>query len=488
MRFIPTPLRGAFLIEPTPHDDERGCFAHTSCADEFASRGLVAHWPQCNVSFNKAAGTLRGMHYQADPCPEVKLVRCTRGAAFDVIADVRPSSPTYGKWFAAELTADNRRALYVPAGFAHGFQTLCDDTELFYQMSERYFPELARGVRWDDAALGIDWPACPRRTLSPRDEALPALPPRPRLLVTGATGFVGMACLRQLAAAGLSVHAVARSRRGPLPGGVTFHAADLLDAEQTARLIDDVRPTHLLHLAWVATPGVYWTSPDNALWAEASAHLLRCFAERGGRRAVLAGTCAEYDWTKAGVCHETRTPVAPATPYGKAKDRLRRWAEAFAGRAGVDLAWARLFFVYGPGEAAGRLVPAVAAAALGGVPAECSPGLQERDFLHVEDAADALLSLTFGGTTGPVNVGSGRPVAVRHVAADVAGAAGRPELLKLGAKPAAPGEPPLLVADTTRLREEVGWSPRIELTPGLKQTVAWWRQRNALERGEAKCA
>src|SRR5262249_37299850 len=222
------------------------------CLDEFADHGLNTTWVQCNVSYNRRAGTLRGLHYQADPRPEIKLVRCTRGAAFDVIADVRPASPTYGRWFAAELTAENRRALYVPAGFAHGFQTLSDDAELFYQMSERYHPELARGVRWDDRALGVAWPDCAARVISPRDQALPGLPPRPRLLITGATGFVGAACVRRASELGLATHAVARSFRGALPAGVTAHAADLLDAEQTSNLVDAVRPTHLLHLAWIA--------------------------------------------------------------------------------------------------------------------------------------------------------------------------------------------------------------------------------------------
>src|SRR5262249_47292497 len=221
-----------------------------------------------------------------------------RGAAFDVIADVRPASPTYGRWFAAELTAENRRALYVPAGFAHGFQTLSDDAELFYQMSERYYPELARGVRWDDAALGVTWPDCAVRIISPRDQALPGLPPRPRLLITGATGFVGAACVRRASELGLATHAVARSFRGALPAGVTAHAADLLDSEQASNLIDAVRPTHLLHLAWIATPGAYWTSPENERWTDASAHLLRRFAEQGGRRAVGAGRRARYDWAK----------------------------------------------------------------------------------------------------------------------------------------------------------------------------------------------
>jgi dTDP-4-dehydrorhamnose 3,5-epimerase len=176
MRFLPTTLAGAYVTEPEPREDERGLFARTYCRDEFAAHGLNTTWVQCNVSYNRLKGTLRGMHWQAEPHAEVKLVRCTRGAAFDVIADLRPGSPTYRHWVGVELTADNRRSVYVPAGFAHGFQTLTDDTELFYQMSEFYHPDLARGARWDDPALGIEWPTVERRILAGRDQSFPDLP------------------------------------------------------------------------------------------------------------------------------------------------------------------------------------------------------------------------------------------------------------------------------------------------------------------------
>ncbi|MBM3981665.1 MAG: dTDP-4-dehydrorhamnose 3,5-epimerase [Planctomycetes bacterium] len=171
-----TVLPGVFVIEVEPRADARGLFARTYCAEEFAARGLCTTWPQCNVSFNTKAGTLRGMHWQAAPHEEVKLVRCTAGAALDVVADLRVGSPTYKKWVAVELTAENRRAVYIPGGFAHGFQTLVDGTELFYQMSAFYVPEAARGARWDDPALNIEWPACAGRVIAPRDLAFPDLP------------------------------------------------------------------------------------------------------------------------------------------------------------------------------------------------------------------------------------------------------------------------------------------------------------------------
>ena len=172
MIFSPTPLDGAFVVEPEPREDTRGLFARTWCQRELAARGLDARLAQCSTSFNKRKGTLRGMHYQAAPLGETKLVRCTRGSMYDVIVDLRPDSPTFTRWFGAMLSADNRKAMYVPVGFAHGFQTLEDDTEDFYQISEFYSPDHARGVRWDDPAFGILWPA-DGRTIVEHDRGYP---------------------------------------------------------------------------------------------------------------------------------------------------------------------------------------------------------------------------------------------------------------------------------------------------------------------------
>ena len=171
MIFSPLPLAGAFLVEIEPRHDDRGLFARTYCSQEFASHGLPS-FVQCNTSFNSRRGTLRGLHFQAEPRPEGKLVRCTRGAIFDVMVDLRRASPTYRKWYGAELTEDNRTALFIPAGFAHGFQTLQDNCEIFYQMSEYYDGSLARGVRWNDPSLAISWPILPP-IMSDRDASYP---------------------------------------------------------------------------------------------------------------------------------------------------------------------------------------------------------------------------------------------------------------------------------------------------------------------------
>ena len=169
MIFRETKLKGAFIIEPERLEDERGFFAHTFCQGEFGTHGLNTRFAQCNISFNKRKGTLRGMHYQVAPYEEAKLVRCTMGAIYDVIIDLRPESLTFKQWMAVELTAENRRMLYIPEGFAHGFQTLEGNTEVFYQMSEFYHPECARGVRWDDPAFGIQWPIKEEMIISSRD-------------------------------------------------------------------------------------------------------------------------------------------------------------------------------------------------------------------------------------------------------------------------------------------------------------------------------
>lgn len=174
MKFARTSLPGVYLIELELREDERGFLARTYCEKEFAEHGLNTRWPQCNLTLTKTRGMIRGMHFQAQPKPEIKLIRCAAGAIYDVLVDARRDSPAFGKWEAFELSAESRRLLYVPGGIAHGFQCLTDNCEVFYQMSENYFPELARGVRWDDPEVGIRWPIADA-ALSQRDRNLPLL-------------------------------------------------------------------------------------------------------------------------------------------------------------------------------------------------------------------------------------------------------------------------------------------------------------------------
>ena len=298
-----------------------------------------------------------------------------------------------------------------------------------------------------------------------------------RVIVTGASGFVGRRALAALVERGFEVHAVARGGAPPdAPAEVTWHAADLLDGDARRALVDAVRASHLLHLAWYAEPGAFWAARENASWVAATVALADEFALAGGARAVLAGTCAEYDWSAPQPMAEDG-PLAPATYYGVCKDATRRVVAGLAERAGLRLAWGRIFFLYGPQEDERRLVASVARALVAGERAATSAGTQRRDFLHVDDVAGAFAALVDCDVTGAVNIASGEAVAVRDIVASLGRAAGRPDLLDVGALASRPDDPPLLAADVTRLREEVGFEPAIGLDDGLAATVAWWRGR-----------
>ena len=259
-----------------------------------------------------------------------------------------------------------------------------------------------------------------------------------------------------------------------------WEQADLHDPLATEGLLERVAPTHLLHFAWYAEPGLYWRSAENLRWVEASLRLLRMFSERGGRRAVLAGSCAEYAWEPRTVCVEGQTPCVPATLYGASKHALRLVAERYAEEVGLSLAWGRVFFVFGPHEDPSRLGGSVARALVRGEPALCSHGEQLRDFLYSADLADAFVALLRSMATGAVNVASGEPTGIRDLVQALADAAGRPDLVELGALPASPTEPAELLADVTRLRDEIGWTPPASLRQRAADTISWWRAHLAV--------
>lgn len=281
-----------------------------------------------------------------------------------------------------------------------------------------------------------------------------------RLLLTGASGSVGRALIGPLAARGFAVHAVARR----IPPGAQghWHEADLLDEAAARALLRDIRPDVLVHCAWFVEHGAFWTAPENAAWVAASDAMAAAFAEGGGRRFLGIGSCAEY----ADAAGEDALPwpetrrIAPATPYGQAKAEL---AVRLA-RQPFDLAWARLFLMFGPGEAPARLVPSVARALVEGREARIASGRPVRDVASTRFLGDALAALAASGVTGPVNVASGEGRTLAHVARLLARAAGREDLLRLGALPDRPGEVPAMVADIGRLRHEVGFvdPPRVE--------------------------
>jgi len=292
------------------------------------------------------------------------------------------------------------------------------------------------------------------------------------VLLTGATGFIGRHTLIALSKAGHDVHAVAR-HRGPERAGVTWHDADLLAG---CAVVGEVEPEILVHLAWYAEHGRFWTSPENLRWVAASLELLRTFADARGQRVVMAGTCAEYEWSRE--VYREDSPLRPSTLYGAAKHGLHTVAAAYCEQMRIELAWGRLFFLYGPHEAPERFVPSLVQALLAGEDAPMTSGTQRRDFLHVADAGAAFAALASSGLVGAVNLASGEGVALRELAALIAERSGDPELLRVGALPDRDGDPASLVADVSRMREELGFSPQIDLADGLDAAVGFWRERS----------
>lgn len=284
-----------------------------------------------------------------------------------------------------------------------------------------------------------------------------------KILLTGATGFLGAHVLRALLAQGLSTVVIGRR---PPEAGVPFLETNLLGGGDFAGLLRRAGATHLLHLAWYAEHGRYWTSPLNLRWVEATVRLVEAFCQAGGSRVVVAGTCAEYDW-RCGYCREDDTPLAPATLYGVAKDATRRLVAGICAGAGVPWAWGRIFLPYGPGEPAARLIPSLFAVFRGQRPAFGVNAQAYRDFLHVADVADGLVTLARAPeAAGAHNIASGQPVRLDEVVRTVArlcDADPRPVLEQASQRP---GEPPLLVGDSSRLRA-LGWRPRLSLADGL---------------------
>jgi nucleoside-diphosphate-sugar epimerase len=305
-----------------------------------------------------------------------------------------------------------------------------------------------------------------------------------RVLVSGAGGFIGRWSVPALLGSGFEVHAVLSRNAGRgVPAqleGASVHVADLLDESSIDELIAETLPTHLLHFAWIATPGLYWQSAENYRWSAASEHLLRRFSAQGGSRALMAGTCAEYDWSRVETCDERLSPLAdsggaPLSPYAACKIGLQKTLAEIGRRQHFSTAWGRIFFQFGPHEHKERLVPSVICNLLQGREAACSHGRQIRSFLHVADVGAAFAAVLDSTLEGPVNIGSGEPVAIADLVGRIGRQIGRNDLVRLGARPASPDEPPVLVPDVHRLRHEAGWQPCFTLDEALSDTIAWWR-------------
>lgn len=289
-----------------------------------------------------------------------------------------------------------------------------------------------------------------------------------RFLVTGANGFIGACLLKRLTSSGdHEIHALGRSPGPGLPG-VIWHRMDLLEIRDAAKAVRSMRARRLIHLAWNTVPGIYWEAPDNLEWLEASVSLLRAFVDGGGEKATFAGTCAEYG-SFQGRCYEVSTPAIPETLYGACK--LALWN---AVQGDLEIAWARIFHPFGPGERPERLVPGLIRSLLLRRPMEILHGRQEKDFIFVEDVADALIALSRLGPRGVFNVGTGVPVAIDRLALALADRLGGADCLTFRRQE--PGDDlPGLVGDIGRIIAETNWRPGVELEAGLERSISFWR-------------
>lgn len=295
-----------------------------------------------------------------------------------------------------------------------------------------------------------------------------------KVLVTGASGFIGRHAIPFLKEREFEVHGVSRKKSDV--EDVVFHECDLLNDAETQKLISEIKPSHLLHFAWYVTPGKFWNAPENLTWVTASIRLFEHFSENGGKRAVFAGTCAEYDW-RHDVLSEEKTPLLPKTPYGMAKNSLREMIQKASKQVGISSAWGRIFFLYGPHEARKRLVSELINKLMENQPAPCTHGKQERDFMHVADVARAFVETLESSYEGAVNIASGEITTIKEVAEKIGEIIGKPELIQLGAYPTPENDPPRMAADTKILNKKIGFTPTYSLQSGLEETIEWWKSR-----------
>lgn len=297
-----------------------------------------------------------------------------------------------------------------------------------------------------------------------------------RILVTGASGFLGRHCVTALAEAGHQVIALSREPTG-FPAGIETLACDLLDADARSQALVTARADCLVHFAWAADPRDRWHTPRNLDWIAASLALAQGFAAAGGRRFVFVGSCAEYDWA-GGTLSESATPLRPATLYGAAKAATGMALTAAAGALGISVAWPRVFFCYGPGEPCGRLVADLIAGLSRGERVACTDGEQRRDFMHAADIGRAVGEVALSDIGGPINIAAGEAIPVKRLIGEVAQALGRPDLVDLGAITRPATDPPLLAADNARL-QALGFVPRFDLAAGVRDTIAAFRAEQA---------
>jgi nucleoside-diphosphate-sugar epimerase len=301
-----------------------------------------------------------------------------------------------------------------------------------------------------------------------------------KVLITGASGFIGTPCVKALLAKGYEVHATSTALIDSTVDNLHWHQVDLLNHGEIGVLIEKVKPTQLIHLAWYVAPGKWYDAHENYLWLQSSLELLKQFELHGGKRILMIGSGTEYDWNY-GYCVNGKTPLAPNTYYGKCKSTLGDALINFSENKNIQATWARIFFLYGPGESSTRLVATAVTSILNGQEAKFTHGEQVRDFLHVDDAADAITFLLESEHSGKINVASGQPITLKKLISQVADQLNAHHLLNFGAIPPTKTDLPFVVAEVDELKA-MGWKQKFTVEQGIAQTIEWWKN-NLLNMG-----
>lgn len=296
-----------------------------------------------------------------------------------------------------------------------------------------------------------------------------------RVVVTGAGGFIGRYTLPILVEAGFEVHAFYWNGDIALAEGVSWHNVNLMDYEAVDEALRTIQATHLLHLAWYTEHGKFWQADENLQWVACSLNLLKSFVEHGGGRVLMAGSCAEYDWSN-GLCHERETACESANLYGTSKYALFKVAKAYCAQKDVSFAWGRIFFLYGPCEVTSRFVPVVINGILRQQHVPCSDGTQIRDFMYVKDVASAFVALLQSDLNDAVNIASGESYTLKEIGEKIMCQIKGDGRVEFGVLPTRIGEPTVLTADVGRLHNELEWAPIYSLEEGLAQTIEWWQE------------
>jgi len=303
------------------------------------------------------------------------------------------------------------------------------------------------------------------------------------VIVTGATGFIGQRFIKQLLQAGHSVHALHNKPVTQLlftetkPYPINWHQIDLFDQVRVDALVEKIKADTLVHFAWYAEAGKFWQSDLNLDWLAASSLLLKSFVRSGGRYFLGAGSCAEYDWSTPGVMQEESTAIIPATLYGTSKSAFSQIAQQYCKQSQVGFAWGRIFWLYGPGEDESRLVAYVIKNLLAGKEANLSAGAQKRDFMHVDDVSQAFAGIAEVEAQGFFNIGSGQAISVKSLCELIGEILDKKDLLKFASKESLNNEADCIYADISKLIASTNFQPRIDLQPGLKKTVDWWKNK-----------